>query len=140
MGSSPSATESSRRDPRTPRRTPFERRVTRLSALLVAPGLLVSTIFIWRQPWALESKLILLGAELLLCLVIGAVLHDHIIRPLQTLANVVGAVREEDYSFRARLAVPNDALGELSIEVNMLADIPPSTERERWKRLHCCSE
>jgi two-component system, NtrC family, nitrogen regulation sensor histidine kinase NtrY len=140
MGSSPSATESYRRDPRTPRRTPFERRVTRLSALLVAPGLLVSTIFIWRQPWALESKLILLGAELLLCLVIGAVLHDHIIRPLQTLANVVGAVREEDYSFRARLAVPNDALGELSIEVNMLADIPPSTERERWKRLHCCSE
>jgi hypothetical protein len=45
-------------------------------------------------------------------LIIAASLHDHIIRPLQTLANVVGALREEDYSFRARLAVPNDALGE----------------------------
>jgi two-component system nitrogen regulation sensor histidine kinase NtrY len=39
------------------------------------------------------------------------------------LANVVGALREGDYSFRARLAVPNDALGELSLEVNALADL-----------------
>jgi nitrogen fixation/metabolism regulation signal transduction histidine kinase len=39
------------------------------------------------------------------------------------LANVVGALRDEDYSFRARLAVPNDALGELSLEVNALADL-----------------
>jgi two-component system nitrogen regulation sensor histidine kinase NtrY len=123
MGSSPTASDSSKRNRPKPPRAPFERRVTRLSALLVAPGLLVSTIFVWLQPWALESKLILLGAEVLLCLVIGAALHDHIIRPLQTLANVVGAVREEDYSFRARLAVPNDALGELSLEVNTLADI-----------------
>jgi nitrogen fixation/metabolism regulation signal transduction histidine kinase len=35
----------------------------------------------------------------------------------------VGALREEDYSFRARLAVPSDALGELSLEVNALADL-----------------
>jgi nitrogen fixation/metabolism regulation signal transduction histidine kinase len=90
---------------------------------LVAPGLLVSGIFIWLQPWAVESKLTLFGAELLLCLLIGVALLDHVIRPLQTLANVVGALREEDYSFRARLAVPYDALGELSLEVNALADL-----------------
>jgi nitrogen fixation/metabolism regulation signal transduction histidine kinase len=54
---------------------------------------------------------------------IGAALHDHIVRPLQTLANVVGSLRDEDYSFRARMAVPNDALGELSLEVNALADL-----------------
>jgi nitrogen fixation/metabolism regulation signal transduction histidine kinase len=94
-----------------------------LSLLLVVPGLLISGILIWLQPWALESKLTLMVVELLACLLIGASLHDHIIRPLQTLANVVGALREEDYSFRARLAVPNDALGELSLEVNTLADL-----------------
>lgn len=71
----------------------------------------------------MEAKLLLLGAELLACLLIGTVLHDLIVRPLQTLANVVGALREEDYSFRARLAVPSDALGELSHEVNALADL-----------------
>jgi nitrogen fixation/metabolism regulation signal transduction histidine kinase len=65
----------------------------------------------------------LLGIEVLACFLIGVALHEHIIRPIQTMANVVGALREEDYSFRARLAVPNDALGELSIEVNALADL-----------------
>src|SRR6185503_9504541 len=122
MGSSPSVTGSATRKKRKSR-APFERRVTRFSVLLVIPGLLVSGILTWLQPWSLQSKLILIGAELLACLLIGAALHDHIIRPLQTLANVVGALRDEDYSFRARLAIPNDALGELSLEVNALADL-----------------
>jgi len=95
----------------------------RLSLLLVVPGLLISSILIWLEPWTLESKLILITVELIACLVIAASLREHIVRPLQTLANVVGALREEDYSFRARLAVPNDALGELSLEVNTLADL-----------------
>ena len=51
------------------------------------------------------------------------VLLDQIVRPLQTLINVVSALREEDYSFRAREPNPNDALGELSLEINTLADI-----------------
>src|SRR6266567_3926580 len=123
MGSSPSGNDSPRRTQRKSQRVPFERRVMRFVALLVVPGLLISGILIWLKPWALESKLLLIGIELLLCLVIGAALHDHIIRPIQTLANVVGALREEDYSFRARLAVRNDALGDLSLEVNALADL-----------------
>ena len=123
MGSSPSVNKPSIATRRKRQRAPFERRVTRLSFLLVAPALLVSGIVIWLQPWSLQSKLMILGAESFACLLIGAALHDHIVRPLQTLANVVGALREEDYSFRARLAVPNDALGELSLEVNALADL-----------------
>src|SRR6266487_3833809 len=120
MGSSPSGNDSANK---RKSRVPFERRVIRFVALLVVPGLLISGILIWLKPWALESKLLLIGIESLACLLIGAALHDHIVRPLQTLANVVGALREEDYSFRARLAVPNDALGELSLEVNALADL-----------------
>ncbi len=123
MGSSPAINNSSLRKKRKRQRAPFERRVTRFSILLVAPGLLVSATLIWLEPWSIQSKLIFIGAELLVCLIIGAALHDHIIRPLQTLANVVGALRDEDYSFRARLAIPNDALGELSIEVNAFADL-----------------
>jgi len=90
---------------------------------LAVPGLVTSGVLIWLQDWAIESKLALLFAELVICGLIVAALHDQIIRPLQTLANVVGALREEDYSFRARMAVPDDALGELSLEVNMLADL-----------------
>ena len=123
MGSSPRALSSATRKKRKTQRAPFEHRVTRFSILLVAPGLLISGILIWMQPWSVQSKLILMGAELLASLLIGTALHDHIVRPLQTLSNVVGALRDEDYSFRARLAVPNDALGELSLEVNALADL-----------------
>src|SRR5436190_1984575 len=121
MGSSPGKDPFSQK--RKPQRAPFERRVIRLCVVLVAPGILVSGILIWLQPWAIESKLILLGIECFACLLIGAALLDHIIHPLQTLANVVGALRDEDYSFRARLAIPEDALGELSLEVNALADL-----------------
>jgi two-component system, NtrC family, nitrogen regulation sensor histidine kinase NtrY len=123
MGSSPLPRTSSKRNVRKPRRALFERRVIRYCIFLTIPGFLASSLILWYLPWTTESKLLLLGAEILVCLLIGSALHDHIIRPLQTLANVVGALREEDYSFRARLAVPNDALGELSIEVNALADL-----------------
>jgi two-component system, NtrC family, nitrogen regulation sensor histidine kinase NtrY len=123
MGSSPLARTSSKRTVRKPPRAAFERRVIRYCILLVVPGLLTSGVLVWLLPWTLESKLLLLGGEALVGLLLGTALHDHIVRPLQTLANVVGALREEDYSFRARLAVPNDALGELSIEVNGLADL-----------------
>src|SRR5689334_21164903 len=122
MGSSPRVITATARKKRKPR-APFERRVARVSILLVAVPILVSGFLIWLQAWSLQSKLILFGAELIACLLIGVALHDQIIRPLQTLANVVGALREEDYSFRARMAVPDDALGELSLEVNMLADL-----------------
>jgi two-component system, NtrC family, nitrogen regulation sensor histidine kinase NtrY len=123
MGSSSGASEPSRRIPRKSQRAPFERRVLRFAVLLVAPGLVVSGILVWLQSWTIESKLALLGIEVLVCFLIGAALHDHVVRPLQTLANVVGSLRDEDYSFRARMAIPNDALGELSLEVNALADL-----------------
>jgi two-component system nitrogen regulation sensor histidine kinase NtrY len=123
MGFSPGLGQLSSDRNRKLRRAPFERRVIRLCIALVAPGIVISAILTWLEPWSLQSKLILLGAEALACLLIGMALLDHIIHPLQTLANVVGALREEDYSFRARLAIPNDALGELSLEVNALADL-----------------
>jgi two-component system, NtrC family, nitrogen regulation sensor histidine kinase NtrY len=120
MGSSPGPAQVSKK---RKRRAPFERRIALFSFLLVAPALVVSVILIWLQSWTTESKVMLLGIEALACLLIAAALRDHIVRPIQTLANVVGALREEDYSFRARLAVQNDALGELSLEINTLADL-----------------
>jgi two-component system, NtrC family, nitrogen regulation sensor histidine kinase NtrY len=122
MGSSPRLPYTSSKNRRR-KRAPFEHRVAAFSALLVVPGFLISAILVWMQPWTTQSKLMLLGAEAFACLLLGLALRDHIVRPLQTLANVVGALREEDYSFRARLAVQNDALGELSLEINTLADL-----------------
>lgn len=52
-----------------------------------------------------------------------SLLTEEITRPLQTLSNVVAALREDDYSFRVRGARRNDALGDLTLEVNALAGL-----------------
>src|SRR5580693_5808890 len=69
------------------------------------------------------SLFALLVAELFVWWLLAMALQEQTTRPLQTLANVISALREEDYSFRARGAATDDALGELSIEVNSLADL-----------------
>lgn len=57
----------------------------------------------------------------ILILVFSGFIEDAV-RPVQTLANVVAALREEDYSFRARNAGRDDSLGQLALEINALAD------------------
>src|SRR5580698_8731694 len=101
----------------------YERRVNVFSFLVALPGMIGSGILIWLQPWALDSKITVAVLILFTWWLLAMALQDQAIRPLQTLANVVGALREEDYSFRARGAATDDALGELSIEVNALADL-----------------
>ena len=101
----------------------YEHRISLYSLLVALPGIMVSGVLIWRQPWSAESKAALSVVEVFVWWVLALALHDQTVRPLQTLANVVAALREEDYSFRARGAVAEDALGELSLEVNALADL-----------------
>jgi nitrogen fixation/metabolism regulation signal transduction histidine kinase len=112
-----------RRSPRKRVRAPYERRVSFYSFLAALPGIVLSGILIWLQSWSTESKIALSFLEALVWWVMTLALHEQVIRPLQTLANVVAALREEDYSFRARGAATDDALGELSMEVNALADL-----------------
>src|SRR6185312_2868304 len=47
-------------------------------------------------------------------------LKERIVRPLQTLSNILAAIREGDYSIRGRRAAMGDALGEVMLEVNDL--------------------
>ncbi|TMA11453.1 MAG: HAMP domain-containing protein [Deltaproteobacteria bacterium] len=49
-------------------------------------------------------------------------LRERVLRPLQTAANLVAALREEDFSVRGREARPGDPVGELLLEINQLAD------------------
>jgi nitrogen fixation/metabolism regulation signal transduction histidine kinase len=71
----------------------------------------------------LTSALLLLICLLLYLLLVAAALIEGLVRPLQTLSNVVSSLREGDYSFRARGAAAPDAVGELASEVNALADL-----------------
>lgn len=121
MGSSPKGPKPS--GPRKRTRLLYENRISLYSFFVALPGLLVSAVLVWMQPWSVESRLALLAVELFAWWLLALALQEQTTRPLQTLANVIGSLREDDFSFRARNATAEDALGELSLEVNALADM-----------------
>jgi nitrogen fixation/metabolism regulation signal transduction histidine kinase len=73
--------------------------------------------------WGDRARWTLVGAVLLVWLVTALVAQFQVVRPLQTLANVLAALREGDFSFRARAARPDDALGLAFHEANLLTAV-----------------
>ena len=54
---------------------------------------------------------------------LGAIaLRERVVRPLQTLSNMLAALREGDFSLRARMSRSDDALGLALLEINMLGE------------------
>lgn len=105
------------------RRLSFERRLRLWLYLLGLPMAVLCWVLLRRysvEP--LEQGFVLLALALGWMFAVS-ILVEQIIRPLQTLANVVAALREDDYSFRARGGQRNDALGDLALEVNRLASM-----------------
>ena len=101
----------------------YERRIAIFAVLAALPGVAIALSFLWTHSWARDVKIMVTVLLFLVWFILTLTLLEQIVRPLQTLSNVVSALREEDYSFRAREANPNDSLGELSLEINTLADI-----------------
>ncbi|HKR64476.1 MAG TPA: ATP-binding protein [Thermoanaerobaculia bacterium] len=58
------------------------------------------------------------------------VLHEQLVYPLRTLSNLITALREEDYSLRARAPRRDDVLGDVFAEVNALAELMESRKLE----------
>src|ERR1700722_10010110 len=102
-------------------RLTHDRRVFFMALIAGLPGALVALILLWdgafapRIQWTLT--LIVLGTWLGFV----ASLRHRVIFPLQTLSNLLAALREGDYSIRGREASENDPLGDVTREVNALA-------------------
>jgi nitrogen fixation/metabolism regulation signal transduction histidine kinase len=106
---------------RTRRRLKYEQRIRLWLLALALPTALCAAILAWLQS---SSALVAASTAILLLTFWGiaaAYFFEQLIRPLQTLANVVAALREDDFSFRARGARRGDALGDLALEINALA-------------------
>ena len=103
----------------TPR---HERRVFWLALLGGFPALALALGLLWfgdfapRTQWTLT---LLVAGVWLAC---AAIVREHVMRPLQTVSNVLAALRERDYTLRARGSNPEDALGLLLLELNSLGD------------------
>ena len=98
----------------------FERRITLLALAAGFPAVILCAFLLWydsystRLQWTVDLLLALLW------LGIAFNLKARIVRPLQTLSNILAAIREGDYSIRGRRAASGDALGEVMLEVNDL--------------------
>ncbi len=117
------AAPSDRADPRVDRRgTHHEQLIFRLAMLAGLPGVLASMILLWKGGYSGKVQwtigLVVVGSWV----VTAYVLRERVVRPLQTLSNMLAALREGDYSIRARGADRDDALGLAFLESNLLGE------------------
>jgi nitrogen fixation/metabolism regulation signal transduction histidine kinase len=94
--------------------------VTVLTLAAGLPGVVLCAVLLWldgysaRTQWTVDLLLVFFW------LAVSANLKNRVVRPLQTLSNILAAIREGDYSIRGRRAASGDALGEVMLEVNDL--------------------
>jgi nitrogen fixation/metabolism regulation signal transduction histidine kinase len=104
------------------RRLSYEGKIWWLTFAAVLPAIVIALGLLWFGDHSakLQWTLTILIVGWLIVFVSSA--REHTIRPLQTLSNLLAALREGDYSIRARGAREGSALGEVLIEVNSLGE------------------
>jgi PAS domain S-box-containing protein len=99
-----------------------ERRVFLLALFSGLPAIVIALFVLWRGGYSGKAQWTL-GLVMVSCwLITAAVLRERVVRPLQTLSNMLAALREGDYSIRARGADRDDALGLAFLESNLLGE------------------
>ena len=101
-------------------RIKFERRVTLLALAAGFPAVALSALLLWLNGYSAQVQWTVNLLLVIVWLTFSLNLRQRVIRPLQTLSNILAAIREGDYSIRGRRATSGDALGEVMLEVNDL--------------------
>jgi len=104
------------------RRLTYDKFVLLLAILLALPSTGVALVLLFTANYSREIRLSLVLMLFLAWLIGGSVLRAQVIRPLQTLSNMVASIREGDFSFRVRSRLREDSLSDLTFELNALAD------------------
>ncbi|HEX6132697.1 MAG TPA: ATP-binding protein [Longimicrobiales bacterium] len=100
----------------------FETRVLALALAAGLPGTVVALALLVINDYS--AKVVWTFAILVVgCwLAFAFALRERVVRPLQTLSNLLAALLEGDYSIRSRGATSDDALGLAMLEVNALGE------------------
>ena len=104
------------------KRLGHDTRVVVVALLAGLPGVGTALVLLWsgdhsgQLGWSVT--LLLVG----LWIGLAIVLRDHVVRPLGTLANMLAALREGDFSIRARVVDATDPLSLVYHEVNALEE------------------
>lgn len=105
------------------KRLSHDRRILALALLAGLPGIVVALALLWLGAFTAEvqwtASIVLVGSWLGLTFSV----REHVVRPLGTLANMLAALREGDFSMRARVGDGSDPLSLAYLEVNNLEEI-----------------
>src|SRR5216110_4092105 len=110
---------SERRRKRKPR---YERRIFALALLTGLPAVILALVLLWSGDFAARTQWTLTIVLVVVWLAFVAALWERVVRPLQTISDMLAALREGDFSLRARGSDPDDALGLLLLELNTIGE------------------
>src|SRR5579872_7550169 len=108
-------------------RISFEGRIVLLALCAGLPGSVCALIMLWAGDHRLHTQITLTILIVGIWMGFALAIRERVVFPLQTISNLLGALREGDFSARGRSPRPDDALGEVMREVNTLG----STLREQ---------
>ncbi len=103
------------------RKLKHESRILLLTLLSGTPAIALSLWLLWRVEATSTTRWTLSIAVLAAWWGLAHAVRERVVRPLQTASNLLSALREEDFSIRARSPRRDDALGGLMQEVNALS-------------------
>ena len=100
----------------------YERRILLLALCAGLGGTVVALILLWTGGYSSKLQWTLTVLMVLTWLSFAFTAQSRVVFPLRTLSNLLAALREGDFSIRARGANQDDALGEVLREVNALGE------------------
>ena len=104
-------------------RLKHETRILLLTLLSGAPAVVLSVWLLWQMDFSNTTRWMLAVLVIAIWWSFSFVVRERVVRPMQTVSNLLSALREEDFSVRARNPRRDDALGELMQEVNALSQM-----------------
>src|SRR5213596_3430808 len=110
------------RVPKSRYRLSHEGKLTRLTFGAAAPAVVAALALLWFGDYSAKVEWTLTILIVACFLVFISSAREHIVRPLQTMSNLLAALREGDYSIRARGAREDSAMGEVLLEINSLGE------------------
>jgi len=100
----------------------YERRILFLALSAGLASTIVALILLWTGPYSSKLQWTITVVMIITWLSFAFTAQSRVVFPLRTLSNLLAALREGDFSIRARGANVEDALGEVLREVNALGE------------------
>jgi two-component system nitrogen regulation sensor histidine kinase NtrY len=99
-----------------------EHRILLLAMVAGLPGSAVALVLLWTGDYSEKVAWTLTVVIVVVWFGFASAVRSRVVYPLQTISNLLAAMREEDFSIRGRGARLADALGEVMREVNALGE------------------